>query len=161
MRFGIQPKIKELRPEVDIIDHPEFETSESMYQAVRVRMKREGKGKIENKPSICAEDMEKMYSSGVLSNSTPRSLQRKVFFELSLFFCRRGSENLRELKKDSFAVKTSAQGSEYVIQVTDELTKNHGPYDDPEDGGIMMATGKIILSFIYWGGIPTVSWIPR
>ena len=43
-----------------------------------------------------------MYSSGVLGNDNPISLQNKVFFELCLHFGRRGKEGLHALKKNSF-----------------------------------------------------------
>ena len=40
-----------------------------------------------------------------------------------LYICRRGRENLRELKKDHFVVATDSDGRQYVTQAVDELTK--------------------------------------
>ena len=66
-----------------------------------------------------------------------------MFFELLYFFCRRGLENIRELTKETFCVRTDENGVEYVIQSSDELRKNsRGAANDPDqDGGIMQATG--------------------
>ena len=142
LRFGIQRKLKELRPDIDIINDDEFSTSLEVFTSVLVKLKKEGKGKTKNKPSICRDDIEKMYQSRVCSDDNPVALQYKVFFELCLFFCRRGLENLQDLTKDSFEIKKSSDGIEYLVQVADELTKNHGPSDDPQDGGVMYATGS-------------------
>ena len=54
------------------------------------------------------------------------------------FFCRRGRQNLRELKRDDFAIKTNPQGLRCVVKKTDELTKNHRVNDaQAEEGGMM------------------------
>ena len=52
----------------------------------------------------------------------PASLQKKFFFELMLFLCRRGRENLRTLK-NSFVVKIDGNGVEFIEKSMDELTK--------------------------------------
>ena len=57
--------------------------------------KREGGDKTKHHVAISEGDLEKMYTSGVLSNDTPTSLVRKVWFEIMLHFCRRGREGLR------------------------------------------------------------------
>ena len=54
-----------------------------------------------------------------------------------LFFCRRGQENLRELKADSFSIATDGCGRKYVYQVRDELTKNRRENNEAEEGGFM------------------------
>ena len=56
-----------------------------------------------------------------------------------LLFCRRGRQNLRQLKKNDFEIKLEAKGRSLVIKTTDELTKNHRENDEPEDGGVMMS----------------------
>ena len=56
-----------------------------------------------------------------------------------LFFCRRGRQNLRQLKKDDLEIQTDAKGRRFVVKTTDELTKNHRENDEAEDGGIMMS----------------------
>ena len=73
--------------------------------------------------AIDENDIAKLYSSGVFDQNSPTGLQLKGWFELMLYICRRGRENLRELKKDHFVVATDSDGRQYVTQAVDELTK--------------------------------------
>ena len=89
-------------------------------------------------------DIDKCYKSSVFDQDSPASLQAKVWFELSLFLCRRGRENLKDLKKDHFEVRRDANGREYLAQVLDELTKKtrEDNMSSRTDGGRMYATGR-------------------
>ena len=55
-----------------------------------------------------------------------------------LFFCRRGRQNLRQLKKNDFEVKLDAKEQSFVTKTTDEFNKNQRENDEQEDGAIMM-----------------------
>ena len=59
----------------------------------------------------------------------PKHLQWKVFCDIMLYFCRRGRENLREMKRSDFVCTTDSDGLRYIYICKDELTKNH--QDDP------------------------------
>ena len=137
IRFGLCRSIKSSRPEVDIINGSEFEEANHIYKAKVVELKKQGKAKIEHKPPIASEDLRKLYQSEAFDTATPRGLQNKVFFEVMLFFCRRGQENLRELQTDSFAIGMDACNRRYVFQLKDELTKNRRENDEAEEGGYM------------------------
>ena len=56
------------------------------------------------------------------------------------FLCRRGRENLRFIKKETFALAKDSVGREYVFKAKDELDKHHRKDSDPSDseneGGI-------------------------
>ena len=53
-------------------------------------------------------------------------------------FCRRGRQNLRELKKTDFSFRTDGKGERYVCKTTDELTKNRREDDEGlHEGGTM------------------------
>ncbi|VDI28096.1 Hypothetical predicted protein [Mytilus galloprovincialis] len=70
-------------------------------------MRQEGKGKIQHKPSIQKGDIVKLYNHPrVFNPNIPTGLLNKVFFELILYFCRRGQENLRDLKVSDFDILT-------------------------------------------------------
>jgi hypothetical protein len=88
-------------------------------------IKRQGRDKTTHKKAINEHDLEKMYTSGVLGDENPVALQRKVFFELSLHFGRRGRENWRNMAKDSFTVATDSTGKRYVTLAFNEFDKNH------------------------------------
>ena len=91
-----------------------------------------------HKQPICQEDLQKLYECGIFDINNPVTLQNKIFFEVMLYFCRRGRQNLRQLKKTDFSVMTDGKGNKYVRKITDELTKNRRENDDGLDGGIML-----------------------
>ena len=67
----------------------------------------------------------------------PRTLQNKVFFEIMLYSCRRGRQNLRELKIKDFSFTKDDKGARYVTKSGDELTKNRREDDEGFEGGMM------------------------
>lgn len=54
-----------------------------------------------------------------------------------LYFCRRGRQNLRQLKRSDFSFSTDAKGIKYVCKTTDELTKNRRRNVEGFDGGVV------------------------
>ena len=55
-----------------------------------------------------------------------RALQRKVQFDIRFFFCRRGSENVEQMKIADFNINFNSKNETwYVHKIKDELTKNH------------------------------------
>ena len=87
IRNGVQRQFKALL-EVDIIDDPSFTRSENVFRAQCVQLEKKGLAKVEHKPPICSTDLNKLYSSSVFDMTHPKSLQRKVFFELIFYLCR-------------------------------------------------------------------------
>ena len=92
-----------------------------------VDLKRQGLAKVEHKPPICEEDLKKLYESTAFGLDDP----------VMLYFCRRGRQNLRQLKKTDFSFNTDSTGARYVCKATDELTKNRREDDEGFDGGLM------------------------
>lgn len=143
IRFAIQRMFKSIRGEdFDVIEGSEFAKANSVYSAQCVVLKRKGLGKTDHHRPINEADLKKLYDSDVFALTHPVSLQHKVFFDIMLFFCRRGQENLRKLTIHDFRVNTNANGIEYVEKVTDEMTKNRRENNDSEDVALMEATGK-------------------
>ncbi|XP_062613933.1 uncharacterized protein LOC134275687 [Saccostrea cucullata] len=68
-----------------------------------------------------------MYSvdTPVFDTNTSDGLQRKFWFKITLYLCRRGRENLRSMTKDTFKIARDDVGRQYVYQSIDELDKNH------------------------------------
>lgn len=122
LKSGLNRHLKSVRSDIiDIARDPEFTKANIAFKAALVELKRLGKGDIVHHEEIESEDIQKLY--GYFNQDTPVGLSEKVWFELTLFFCRRGRENLRSLKKDHFQVKVDANQREYVTQTVDELTK--------------------------------------
>ena len=93
-----------------------------------------------HKQPISPLDMTKLYQSAIFDCKTPKSLQRKVFFDVMFFLCRRGQENLRELKKSNFLLKVDENDREFIEKCTDEMTKNRRQSDEAQEGGIIYET---------------------
>ena len=98
-----------------------------MYKAVLTDLKKKGLGGTDHHPPISENDLKKLYSGQtvVFYTDIPYGLQRKVWFHLTLYLCRRGRENLREMDKNTFKVGTDDTGRRFVYQDVDELDKNH------------------------------------
>ena len=59
-------------------------------------------------------------------DSSPEALQRKVQFDIRLYFFRRGSENMESMKKDDFKLDFNKNTETWLVtKQHDELTKNH------------------------------------
>ena len=126
LRYGLSKLLKE-KLEIDINVDPEFTSTKEVFKAASTDQK--GKGATEHKPVISQEDLLKLYDTNnvnvVFNTSCPAGLQRKVWFDIMFYLCRRGREYLRQMSKSTFAVSCGANGVEYVYQVLDEADKNH------------------------------------
>ena len=74
----------------DIVENKEFLNSSEIFKSQCVLLKKEGLCQVNHHPPISSEDLQTLYESEVFSINEPRSLLRKVFFELMLHFGRRG-----------------------------------------------------------------------
>ena len=137
LRFGLNRHFKATRG-FDIINDSEFTDANKVFGAKCMDLKRQGLAKVEHKPPpICEEDLKKLYESTAFGLDDPEKLQNKVFLQVMLYFCRRGRQNLRQLKKTDFSFNTDSTGARYVCKATDELTKNRREDDEGFDGGLM------------------------
>lgn len=126
VKYGLTKYFKE-HCKVDFNTEIEFSTSREVYKAVVTDLKKKGLGSTEHKPPISDDDLQKLYNPEniAFSINTPCGLQKKVWFDLSYYLCRRGRENQREMTKTTFAVDKDSQGVEFVYQNIDEADKNH------------------------------------
>ena len=92
LRFGLSMHFK--TKGIDIIQDPEFAEANKVFLAKCVDLKRQGLEKVEHKPAILENDLRKLCECGVFNLSDPRTLQNKVFFEIMLYCCHRGWQNL-------------------------------------------------------------------
>ena len=122
----------------DIIRVSYFSKSSENFKAAVAELKRMGLGDIEHDPSIEEPDRRNMYTSMYLYPTTPVGLQNKVQFDIRLYFCRRGMENIAGMTKITFEVKTNHKsGLKFVTKAKDELTKYHRGNDKEKTSGIM------------------------
>ena len=79
--------------------------------------------------------MPKLYRSPGFGCKTPKSLQRKVFFDVMYQLCRRGQENVRELRKSDFVTKQDERGVEKLLR--NVKTRNRRESDESQEGRII------------------------
>ncbi|WAR06848.1 hypothetical protein MAR_016806, partial [Mya arenaria] len=121
------------------------------------------KGSIEHKEEISFEDLQKLFSSENIAFDidTPCELQKKVWFEILYFLCRRGQENLKGMKKDTFAVAVNAAGRRYVYQMQINCIFSNEPigkgkmYELPGDVKCPVASFEKYLSKQH----PQIDWL--
>ena len=118
---------------VDIRTDAQFITSNQMFLGQTKVNKEKGLGNVSNKPAILEEDMKKLnsYFRGIMSGPpNARGLMQIIVFHIIYYLCRRGRENLRAMKKTTFAIDVDpSDGRKFIYQKTDEADKNHGPND--------------------------------
>ena len=82
--------------------NPVFSRSNKMLESKLKGIRREGKENTQHKPVIESEDLVKLRESPFMSPNTPDRLLRKVWFNVTLYWCCRGCEGQRLLWWDSF-----------------------------------------------------------
>lgn len=87
--------------------------------------KKDGKENVQHKPVIASGDIKQLFASKILHASTPLGLLRNVWFNTTLYWCRRGREGQRNLDVNSFIFEVDDTGKEYARMNVDEATKNH------------------------------------
>ena len=134
VRYGLSKFLKQ-KCDLDLNHDDVVSSFREVYKAVLSDLKRKRFGSVQHYPPIEPEDLKKLYerSHHSFDSDTPVGLQNKVFFEIMYYLCRRGRENLREMKKDTFRIATDATGRRFVYQHTDEKDKNHKENADPND----------------------------
>ena len=95
---------------------------------------------------ISSEDMNKLYEHDTFSLKTSESLQRNVFLEYLYYFCNSGRENIRDVLKSDYEMKTDAKGLRYVQMKMVRQIKNHSGEDlrdvDDKDGRMYEIPGN-------------------
>ena len=110
---------------ISLSKDPQFVLSNQMLDAKIKQMKKHCMQNTTHKPVIEPEDLKKLKNSESISLTHPLSLLRNVWFHISLFWCRRGFEGQRSLKRSSFVFREDAKGDLFVTMAHDERTKNH------------------------------------
>ncbi|XP_061190928.1 uncharacterized protein LOC133199059 [Saccostrea echinata] len=154
IRSGLQKYFLKLRNE-DIIRSEKYSTSNKTFK--EVFMKSGGKREVEfpkQKIPIHPNDVAKLYNT-VFSTDSPRTLQQKTMFEFIYYFCDRGLDHMRRVRKEDFTFSRDTSGREYVT-VRERYTKKNkkrretimqpvGMYDRPGDPMCPVASFKKYL----------------
>lgn len=88
-------------------------------------MKQQGEESVKHKPCIENKDLRCLKESALMSPSALQGLLNNVWFHITIYFCRRGRERQRNLKKSSFVFLQDENGNRYATMAHDEASKNH------------------------------------
>ena len=110
----------------------EFMAANHVMTGIDRTLKREGADKTNHHIPIPEEELQKIYSSKVLSNKSPTTLVRKMWLEIMLLICRRSREELRNLTSTSFILKKDDSYREYYTMAYNEADKTHHGVDSLE-----------------------------
>ncbi|XP_063443130.1 uncharacterized protein LOC134723448 [Mytilus trossulus] len=140
IRYGINRYLRSppYNKTFSIIKDAAFNNANVNFKAATSELKRMGLGTTDHYPSINETDLMKLYSSIYCATNTPSGLYTKVQFDIRMYFCRRGQENMHLMTKTTFGVETDpATGLKVVRKMEDEMTKNHRETDKEESSGVM------------------------
>ena len=118
---------------LDIRTNELFIESNDIFEGKTKDNKQKGLGKIDNKPPITDEDLQKIadYFRAIMKgppNAT--GLLHICVFHIVYYLCRRGRENLRSMKKSTFAIAVDpANKKKFIFQQEDKADKNHSVND--------------------------------
>ena len=97
-----------------------FQLSNKMLNSKIKVQKKDGKENIKHKPAIPPGDLRKLSASGIIHGGTPLGLLSNVWFNTSLYWCRRGREGQSELRGDNFVFEVDEDCRPYTRMNVDE-----------------------------------------
>ena len=117
---------------VNIIDNPAFIRANEIFSGKLRMNKEQGKGATKHKDPINDEDLKRLSEYFTRNMKGPPNallLQELVLFNIIFYMGRRGRENLRNMKKNTFKISTDEKGQRFIHQDKDETDKNHNEND--------------------------------
>ncbi|XP_067669259.1 uncharacterized protein [Haliotis asinina] len=107
---------------INILQDKEFHSANKVYMGVLGNIKKLGLDSVAHYEAISPEDLKKIRDSQ--STDSRINLQRKVWFDITLGFGRRGSENQRDMTVHSFSIERDHDGVEYLTLRNTDSTKS-------------------------------------
>jgi hypothetical protein len=130
---------------IDLINMPEFTMSNRNYKTAMNSLKAAGLGYTKHHEPLARDDLMKLYDIKYLNPQTAEGLARKVQFDIRVYMCRSGSENIYDMKKEKFCIKYDTDMKlKYIVLASDEKSKNHSYIDKEIVSGIMPQTNDIM-----------------
>lgn len=111
----------------------DFHHSNQVFKATLKKLCVDGLDRTTHHHPISMADLTKLRHSDAMSTENQYTLQKKVWFDLTINFARRGCENINSLKKDAYVFKTDDTGREYVEMKYNEKLKNHQGVENTEN----------------------------
>ncbi|XP_046348116.2 uncharacterized protein LOC124128709 isoform X2 [Haliotis rufescens] len=123
---------------INILQDKEFHNANKVFMGVLGNIKKLGLDSVAHYEAISPEDLTRIRE--FQSINSPINLQRKVWFDITLGFGRRGCENQRDLTVHSFSIETDDEGVEFLTLRHTEAAKN--PTEKVQGKPRIYATGS-------------------
>ena len=146
IRNAVERHLASSGREIKIAKSPSFAKSNKMLECKLKLNRRQGKDTVKHKSVIQKNDLEKLKTSPFMSTDNPAGLLRRVWFIVTLFWCRRGCESQQQLRRDSFRFLVDDSGNEYAEMTHNVQTKNH-------QGGVNEKSSTENLTRLYSTGV--------
>ncbi|XP_049900192.1 uncharacterized protein LOC126390105 isoform X1 [Epinephelus moara] len=91
----------------------EFTSANKVFLGVLKKIRKSGRDITSHHPALSPDDIRILRHSRVMDTSTPRGLLNKVWFDIQVYFGRRGKQANRNLKPDSFVIRKKERGLRY------------------------------------------------
>lgn len=131
LRAGLNRYFKEhpvSRP-VCLMRDAEFTSANKVFMGVLKRIRRSGRDITSHHQALSADDIRILRHSRAMDTSTPRGLLNKVWFDIQVYFGRRGKQANRNLKPDSFVIRKDERGLRHCTLSFGDETKFHNEKD--------------------------------
>jgi hypothetical protein len=123
----------------DIISDPDFHEVNVVFNNYTASLKKRGKGCVKHHPHVIKEDIQLAVET--LDVEDPRQLQFLAWLFIQLYFCRRGMENMAEMRKDNILIY-KCHDTEMMRLRLNEESKNHKELDQDEESGARLVEIK-------------------
>ena len=125
IRAGLDRYLNKGNVNFSIITDREFKPANDALNAHLVKLAREGRiSSAKHKPAMISRDVEILHEKKQLGLETPQSLLQTAWFNIMLYFGKRGRENMREMTAEDIQIHKSSSGLAYITLV-EKATKNH------------------------------------
>ncbi|XP_068590801.1 uncharacterized protein KIAA1958-like [Cebidichthys violaceus] len=126
LRAGLNRYFKEppvSRP-VSLMKDAEFSSANKVFSGVLKKIRKSGRDVTLHHRALSPRDIRTLRHSRAMDTGTPRGLLNKVWFDIQVYFGRRGKQANRNLKPDSFAIRKDKRGLRYCSSFCGDETKS-------------------------------------
>ncbi|XP_031720657.1 uncharacterized protein LOC116392948 isoform X1 [Anarrhichthys ocellatus] len=126
LRAGLNRYFKERpvsRP-VSLMKDTEFISANKVFLGVLKKIRKSGRDITLHHQALSPDDIRTLRHSRAMDTGTPRGLLNKVWFDIQVYFGRRGKQANRNLKPDSFVIRKDKRGLRYCTSFFGDETKN-------------------------------------
>ncbi|XP_059199538.1 uncharacterized protein LOC131979533 [Centropristis striata] len=115
LRAGLNRYFKEppVCRSVCLMRDSEFTSANKVFLGVLRKIRKSGRDRSSHHQALSPDDIRILRHSRAMDTSSPKGLLNKVWFDIQVYFGRRGKQANRDLKPDSFVIRKDDRGLRY------------------------------------------------